>query len=58
MVIVAARLVDDVDVDSAVGEEPSPDPIYDDGQVESTEEETSSPLDAPEQSEVHDDLAR
>jgi sec-independent protein translocase protein TatB len=50
--------VDDVDVDPAVGEEPPPDAIYDDGEVESTEEETASPLDAPEQSEVHDDLAR
>ena len=32
--------------------------ISDDGEVESAEKEASSPLDAPEQSEVHDDLAR
>jgi TatA/E family protein of Tat protein translocase len=50
--------VDDVDVDSAVGEEPPPDAIYDDGEVDSTEEDTASPLDTPEQSEVHDDLAQ
>ena len=45
-------------VDPAVGEEDQPDAIYDDAEVESAEEETASPLDAPEQSEVHDDLAR
>ena len=50
--------VDAVDVNPAVGEEELPDAIYDDGEVLSTEEETSSPLDAPEQNEVHDDLAR
>jgi TatA/E family protein of Tat protein translocase len=49
---------DDVDVGPAVGEEPPPDAVYDDGEVESAEEETASPLDAPEQNEVHDDLAR
>ena len=50
-------VVDD-GVDPAVGEEAQPDTIHDGGEVESNEEETSSQLESPEQSEVHDDLER